>query len=92
MRRRGDHGTLAERAARSRPPGPPAPPVPAVPVRHCWVVGTEGALPALLLGWEQRASGWWGRVVHPVREPDDRWAVVEEWLPAERLRPAPPPT
>jgi hypothetical protein len=91
MRRRGDFGTLAERAARSGGPAPapaPAPPVPAVPIRHCWVVGVDGTLPALLLGWEHRASGWWGRVVHPVSEPDGRWAVVEEWLPAERLRPA----
>ena len=57
-------------------------------MRPCWVVGPDGALPGLLLGWEQRAAGWWGRVVHPVRERDDGWVVVEEWLPAERLRPA----
>ena len=88
MRRRGDHGTLAERAARSRPPETASDPrTPPTPVRHCWVVGPEGALPGLLLGWEQRASGWWGRTVHPVREQDGRWAVVEEWLPADRLRP-----
>lgn len=84
MRSRGDYGTLAERAARSHDPGPPP-----LPLRHCWVVGPDGALPALLLGWEQRAAGWWGRVVHPVSEPGGRWVVVEEWLPAERLRPAP---
>ncbi|GAA1479093.1 hypothetical protein GCM10009623_35390 [Nocardioides aestuarii] len=88
MRRRGDFGTLAERAARSRPAQPPPEPAP-LPIRHCWVVGPEGVLPALLLGWEQRAAGWWGRTVHPVREQDGRWAVVEEWLPADRLRPAP---
>ncbi len=92
MRRRGDHGTLAERAARSREqprePVDVAEPVPEQPpVRHCWVVGPQGTLPALLLGWEQRATGWWGRVVHPVREQDGRWVVVEEWLPADRLRP-----
>jgi hypothetical protein len=92
MRRRGDFGTLAERAARSQGPDPvPSVPSPPAPVRHCWVVGVDGALPALLLGWEQRASGWWGRVVHPVSEPDGGWVVVEEWLPADRLRPAPPP-
>ncbi len=83
MRRRIERGTLAERTAATAapPPGPPA-------VRHCWVVGPDGVLPGLLLGWEQRASGWWGRAVHPVRAADDRWVVVEEWLPADRLRPA----
>lgn len=92
MRRGRDHGTLAERAARSRgsadgPPVPPVPPVPPAPqLRHCWVVGDHGPLPALLLGWDQRAAGWWGRVVHPVVSTDGGWVVVEEWLPAERLR------
>lgn len=87
MRRRGDHGTLAERAARSRGEVPEPPPPRAVDgVRHCWVVGPEGVLPGLLLGWELRAAGWWGRAVHLVPEADG-WAVVEEWLPAERLRP-----
>lgn len=82
MRRRGDHGTLADRTARSREREPPP-----VALRHCWVVGPEGALPGLLLGWERRASGWWGRAVHPVPAADAGWAVVEEWLPADRLRP-----
>ena len=94
MRRREDHGTLAERAARAREPlvpDTPVPPTPATPaVRHCWVVGPAGPLPGLLLGWERRATGWWGRVVHPVVEGgpgDPRWVVVEEWLPADRLTP-----
>lgn len=95
MRRREDHGTLAERAARAREPrasdtGVPQP-GPAPPgLRHCWVAGQAGRLPGLLLGWERRATGWWGRVVHPVDEGgpgDPRWVVVEEWLPADRLTP-----
>lgn len=83
MGSRSDRPTLAERAAPLRrgetPPetGPPQ-------LRHCWTIGPYGRLPALLLGWERRADGWHGRVVHPVEEAD-AWAVVEEWLPAERL-------
>lgn len=53
-------------------------------VRHCWVIGPNGRLPALLLAWEQRIDGWHGRVVHPVEEAEG-WVVVEEWLPADRL-------
>ena len=73
-------------AAPTPSPGPPVP----TTLRHCWVVGPSGPLPALILGWERRASGWWGRVVHPVAEgdgDDPTWVVVEEWLPGERLRP-----
>jgi hypothetical protein len=50
------------------------------------VNGTDGRVPGLLLEWEQRASGWHGRVVHPVRDADG-WLVVEEWLPAGLLEP-----
>lgn len=91
MRRRGDFGTLADRAARSRVEQPSVPAVEApghADVRHCWVVGPGGVAPGLLLGWEQRAAGWWGRTVHPVTEADGSRVVVEEWLPADRLRPA----
>ena len=91
-RRRGDHGTLADRAAVSRepenpivPPPPPGPDLVPVPqVKHCWVNGDFGRLPGLLLSWEQRAGGWHGRVVHPIRE-GEAWHVVEEWLPAAKL-------
>ncbi len=86
MGRRPDLGSLAERAARGRaasatPRHPPSP-----QVRHCWVSGADGRVPGLLLEWEQRASGWHGRVVHPVRDADG-WIVVEEWLPAGLLEP-----
>jgi len=93
MGRRNDLGTLAERAARAREPRPsrPDPAAPAPPVvRHCWVEGPGGRLPGLLLGWERRTTGWWGRVVHPVdegRPGDPLWVVVEEWVSADRLTP-----
>lgn len=59
----------------------------APPIRHRWVTDQHGHRPALLLEWQQRADGWHGRVVRPVRE-DDGWHVVEEWLPAGLLDPA----
>ena len=46
-----------------------------------------GRQPALLLGWERRELGWYGRVLRPVAEYDG-WVVVEEWLPAHVLDPA----
>lgn len=86
MRRRSDLGNLAERSAAMHRP-PPAPAASPPPVRHCWVLGhPSGRLPALLLAWDQRADGWYGRVVHPVEEAGG-WVVVEEWLPAPRLEP-----
>jgi hypothetical protein len=87
MGRRPDLGSLAERAARSREvPARPVPPASSPQVRHCWVNGADGRVPGLLLEWEQRASGWHGRVVHPARD-SDGWVVVEEWLPAGLLEP-----
>lgn len=62
-------------------------------VRHVWVAGDDGVLPGLLLRWRQVASGWQGYVTHPVRDAQG-WALIDEWLPAERLQPvqvAPPP-
>lgn len=56
------------------------------PVKHCWVTDQHGRLPGLLLGWQQRVDGWYGRVVRPVDE-GDGWVVVEEWLPAGLLDP-----
>jgi hypothetical protein len=94
MNKRGGHGygTMAERIAATRandgaPRGSePAPPARRGPesLKHCWVNGDHGRLPALLLEWRRTASGWQGRVVHPV--PDgDGWILVEEWLPAAAL-------
>jgi hypothetical protein len=86
MSNRQGFGTMAERVADSRggadvPPEPPA-------IRHCFVTGPHGKVPGLLLEWRQRPDGWHGRVVRPVLEADG-WVVVEEWLPAGLLDPAP---
>ena len=80
---------LSERvnpAAQDTPTTPSTEPE-APPIRHGWVTDRHGRLPGLLLEWQQRADGWHGRVVRPIRE-DDGWQVVEEWLPAGLLDPA----
>ncbi len=53
-------------------------------LKHCWVDHEHGRVPGLLLEWRRTASGWQGRVVHPVRDPTG-WILVEEWLPATAL-------
>ncbi len=100
MNKRGGHpyGTMAERIAATKaaaaPPRPAARAAPAVPeprgpeaLRHCWVRGEHGRLPALLIEWRRTASGWQGRVVHPVPDVGELggWVLVEEWLPASAL-------
>lgn len=89
MNKRGQWGSMAERIAQTG--GAPAPDAATAspPVKHCWVVGTDGApaAPALLLQWRRTLAGYQGRVVYPLHL-DEGWIVVEEWLPAERLRPA----
>jgi hypothetical protein len=97
------YGTMAERiaatkaAAASPAPDPAPAPASAAPspepgrgpdrLRHCWVRDQHGRLPALLLEWRRTASGWQGRVVHPVPDPAGLggWILVEEWLPAGTL-------
>lgn len=86
MGNRGGYGPMADRVAQGRGerlPPPAAPPE----VKHCWVSGPQGRHPALLLSWEKRESGWFGRVVRPVNE-EVGWILVEEWLPAHLLEPA----
>ena len=96
MNKRGGHGygTMAERIAATKaaadpPVSPPAAPPARGPdaLKHCWVRGDHGRVPALLIEWRRTASGWQGRVVHPVRDPVDGvgWILVEEWLPAAAL-------
>jgi len=100
MNKRGGHpyGTMAERiaatkaAAAAPPPAQapaqaPSPPRGPESLRHCWVRGEHGRVPALLIEWRRTASGWQGRVVHPVRDDGDLggWVLVEEWLPATAL-------
>jgi hypothetical protein len=94
MNKRGGHGygTMAERiaatkAAAASPPGTAPPPRGPDALRHCWVRGEHGRVPALLVEWRRTAGGWQGRVVHPVRDPADAasWILVEEWVPAAAL-------
>jgi hypothetical protein len=82
MNRRGSRRSMSERV-HPQPEAQAEPP----PIRHCWVTDRHGRLPALLLEWRQRADGWHGRVVRPVRE-EDGWKIVEDWLPAGLLEPA----
>jgi hypothetical protein len=57
-------------------------------IKHCWVTGYGGRQPGLLPGWRRTPAGnWEGRVVRPVPQ-GDRWAVAEDWVPAELLEPA----
>ena len=95
MNKRGghDYGSMAERIAATRrttaadaPETSPAAAPRGGPesLRHCWVSSPQGRLPGLLLEWRRVASGWQGRVVHPVPDADG-WILVEEWLPASDL-------
>jgi hypothetical protein len=86
MRKRGGYGPMADRVAQSRDERSTSSPTHPV-IKHCWVIDHHGRLPALLLGWELREPGWFGRVVRPVRD-DQGWIVVEEWMPAHLLEPA----
>lgn len=93
MNKRGQWGSMAERIAQTSSVSAPATAAttPSPPVKHCWVVGHDEkapSAPALLLQWRRTLAGYQGRVVYPLHL-DEGWVVVEEWLPAERLRPAP---
>jgi hypothetical protein len=97
MNKRGGHGygTMAERIAATKAaaappsitaPEPPTPPRGPGALRHCWVDHEHGRVPGLLIEWRRTASGWQGRVVHPVLDPAGAgWILVEEWLPATAL-------
>lgn len=57
--------------------------------RHCWVhdpPDSPGTWPGLLVEWRQRAGAWQGRVAYTVSGPHGP-ALVEAWLPADRLQP-----
>ena len=50
--------------------------------------GTEPR-PGLLVEWrrEEHPDGWAGRVLYLAQLRTGRWSVVEEWIPAELLKP-----
>ncbi len=55
--------------------------------RHCWVLGDgadPGPWPGLVAEWRLTRAGWEARVVYAVAET----STAEDWVPAERLRPA----
>src|SRR4051794_7820361 len=85
MNRRGGWGSVAGRGPQDRKPASGGPSRAPSIVKHCWGDGACRRLPGLLLEWRRTASGYQGRVVHPVEEPGIGWVVVEEWLPAGRL-------
>ena len=87
QRVRTDHGA-------PRLSAPSSPSADMCPARHCWVAdsvdGQGVKRPGLLVEWRPVEGRWEGRVVYlallrPGVEP--RWALVEEWLPAELLTP-----
>jgi hypothetical protein len=85
--------SLGERAANSGVRPEPDPVVPSrAPVaegRHCWVRDppqAAGTWPGLLVEWRQNGGAWQGRVVFTVSAPHGP-ALVEAWLPADRLQP-----
>ncbi|MCI2237530.1 hypothetical protein MO973_06525 [Paenibacillus sp. TRM 82003] len=80
-------------------PSASAGPVPAPPaaertaVRHCWVLTPrDGARHGLLLAWRRDPEGWLGRVAYVLLDTAGRPVLVEGWVPASVLRPAPGPT
>ena len=75
---------IAQAAAVARP-DPTAP----AEGRHCWVRDppqAPGTWPGLLVEWRRSGERWQGRVAFTVAGPDGP-ALVEAWLPAERLEP-----
>ena len=74
--------TPAGRQSTDEGPGPH-------PGRHCWVslpVDGRRPRPALLVEWRKVDRGRWeGRVVYVAELRAGRWALVEEWVPAELL-------
>lgn len=59
------------------------------PARHCFVslpVDSTHPRPALLIEWRRIDNGRWeGRVAYVAELRPGRWALVEEWVPAELL-------
>jgi hypothetical protein len=80
--------SFPRRPADPRALGEPGGPEP-VEGRHCWVRDppqAPGTWPGLLVEWRRRGDSWQGRVAFTVAGPHGP-ALVETWLPADRLEP-----
>ena len=93
MNKRGSFGIpMHERARLGREPAAAPAPVDDCPARHCWVADAADQAgvkrPGLLLEWRQTTSGAWeGRVAYAAALRAETWALVEEWVPGDRLSP-----
>lgn len=57
---------------------------------HCWVLdrpGSTGRSPGLLLEWRREGHAWLGLVAYVERQEQDRFRLVQRWVPAEVLKP-----
>lgn len=59
------------------------------PVRHCWYDGPNGRQAALLLDWRNVGGQFDGRIAVAADEPGIGWGIVEMWVTAGMLSPAP---
>lgn len=60
------------------------------PRRHCWVAGPDdspGPWPGLVVEWRRDRGAWVARTIYLVTDRQQP-VVVEQWLSADRLRPA----
>ena len=57
--------------------------------RHCWVLTEDGTRrPGLLSQWRQESDQKWVALVVYAVEVDGQPALLQAWIPADRLRPA----
>ena len=80
------HGT-GQDMTRRPPGGSNITPSDVGPVKHTWVLQPDGTrLPGLLWQWRQTEGGSWeGYVVCPDPARPGGTAIMQGWLPAERL-------
>lgn len=85
-----EQGASASTPTAQLTPAPPSFARARAVVRHVWVAGPPedaGPFPGVLIGWERRSDGWWGRVVYTL--PGQDATVVVTWVPAVVLQPVP---
>lgn len=72
-------------------PKPSVAPADGVRVRHVWVAMSRyevDAYPGLVVEWRRESHGWVARVAYVPGEQGDG-TLVERWIEAKHLRPAP---